>query len=364
MTESTLAIETTIFDADPRLDALADTWDRLPEGRGRQADLYDSHAWLSAWLRVASPEQRQALRIPAVLRDGELAAALPLVVSGRQARAAGHGFRPRYRPVVTGAEPDPQDLEALAEAVAEAGYRELSLFAMPSRDPATAGLARALESRGYAVRLREGSAESLAPAGEGWDAFRAGAKKFHRTVKNFSNKAARLGPVEVEAWEAPERGASDGFARYVALHGRGWKGELNAAMRRHRQALLERTDARGWSRLYLLKVAGVDAAAILWQKIGKVAIAYSTVYDHRLAALSAGTIVMWQAHERILGASSPAAGGLPAGARSPERSARGGTSGPAHPRGGPQPAGGGGGAPGGRSAAGGGSRSASDAGRR
>ena len=299
MTESALAIETTVLTADSRLEALADGWDRLPPGRGLQADLYDSHAWLSAWLAAAPDEQREALRVPVVLLDGDVVGALPLVVSGQQARAAGHGFRPRYRPVVAGAEPDKQILEALAEEVARAGYRELSLFAMPSRDPATAGLAAALESRGYTVRLREGSAECLASAAEGWKAFRSGAKKFHRTVKNFSNKAARLGPVEIEAWEAPGKGAAEGFARYVALHGKGWKGELNPAMHRHRRALLERTDALGWSRLYLLKVAGVDAAAILWQRIGSVAIAYSTVYDHRLAALSAGTIVMWQAHERV-----------------------------------------------------------------
>ncbi len=232
---------------------------------------------------------------------------MPLVERGRgDWEAAGLGFRPRFRPVLGSAEPDEAVLGALAEAAARAGARRLHLPALPSRDPATAALERALQAAGYQVRSRPGSQECLTPVEGGWDEHRRRFKKLHRTVKNFSNKASRLGALELHAWESPESPVAPELERYVALHGAGWKGALSTRMRVHRERLFAGADARGWSRFYLLSVAERPAAAILWLRIGEVAIAYSTVYDERLAALSAGTILMWRSHEPVFGETAPA----------------------------------------------------------
>jgi hypothetical protein len=82
--------------------ALVHAWDRLAAGRGMQADLYSSHAWLAAWVRAMGAEVADALRIPAVLGPDQPVALLPLVVRSRRRWewAGKGGSRMRYRPVL------------------------------------------------------------------------------------------------------------------------------------------------------------------------------------------------------------------------------------------------------------------------
>jgi hypothetical protein len=61
----------------------------------------------------------------------------------------------------------------------------------------------------------------------------------------------------------------------------------------------------GWSRLYILSVAGVPTAGHVWFRLGDVATWLSTAYDQRMAALSPGAIIMWQAQERLFAESPP-----------------------------------------------------------
>lgn len=282
------------------LEELADGWDAMLPGRGPQADPYDSAAWLGAWA-AADPDGARHLLAPVALDEGgAVLAALPLVVDGGTAAPAGGRWRPRFRAPCAG-ETLAQDVAGqLVEAALEAGVRRFDLPAMPSRDPASASLRDALSGAGLHVQQHDGNADCLCLAGPTWDGHRKAFKKYDRTVKNFSNKAARLGEVELLAWT----GASDGFPEqawraYLDLHGLGWKGALREPMRSHRHALFGRMARRGWLNVFCLAVSGVRAATIVWLRVGTAAIAYSTVYDERLAALSAGTIVMWRAHESL-----------------------------------------------------------------
>jgi CelD/BcsL family acetyltransferase involved in cellulose biosynthesis len=299
--------------AGPELDQLGASWDTLVASRGIQADLFDTHTWLRAWLAAAPSDEAAALRVPALVgSDGALRAALPVLVDGKGgARAAGLGSRPRFRPLVGGEAPGADaagDLARLVEALAREGVREIELPALPRRDPATELLSGALGECGFEVDVREGTEECLVLVDEGgWDAHRKRFKKFDRTVKNFTNKAARLGEVDFEAAGGVGGTTLDAaFETYVALHGQGWKGAMKERTRRHRRALIELSGEKGWARIYTMRVAGVPVASIVWFVIGRAAIAYSTVYDTRLAALSGGTIVMWRAHERIFAEGAPA----------------------------------------------------------
>ncbi len=298
-----------LLSGDAALDpALAHGWDALPAARGDQADLYDTHAWLAAWADAVEPSSRALLSVPCAIDGGAVVAALPLVrASAARWEIAGLGFRPRWRPVFGTAEPDVALLAELAAAAASAGARDLSFPALPERDPGTHALAAALASAGFVVERRTGSSECLARVDGGWAGHRSRFKKFERTAKNFANKAERLGPVALDAFGAP--GAPDVLAAWPAyeeVHGRGWKGALAPRTAVHRRALLARAQERGWARAYVLRVAGVPVAAILWFRLGPVAIAYSTVYDAQMAALSAGTVVMWQSHERVFAEGEPA----------------------------------------------------------
>ncbi len=298
-----------LLSGDEALDpALARGWDALPAERGDQADLYDTHAWLAAWAEAVEPASRASLAVPCAFEGGRVVAALPLVrANATRWEIAGLGFRPRWRPVFGTPAPDVALLGELAAAAASAGARDLAFPAMPERDPGTAALATALESAGFAVEWRTGSSECLARVEGGWAGHRARFKKFERTAKNFANKAERLGPVVLEAFGGSGTPAVlDAWPAYEEVHGRGWKGALAPRTAVHRRALLARAQQHGWARAYVLRVADVPVAAILWFRIGVVAFAYSTVYDAQMAALSAGTVVMWQSHERVFAEREPA----------------------------------------------------------
>lgn len=281
------------------LEELSTSWDTAPPSRGEHADPYDSLAWLLSWA-VADPAGARSLACPVVVDGSGLVAALPMTARRSSWRHAGAGWRPRYRVVCRGQGLDDGVADRLVQQALGHGARRLELSAMPARDPATDALERALVRAGCHVARRPGSVECLARVERSWDEHRRRFKKYERTVKNFSNKASRLGDL---AWreEVGAAGALPAVAwqAYADLHARGWKGPLREPMATHRRALFERLTRLGWLRVYTLGVAGVPAAAIVWFRVGGVAVAYSTVYDTRLAALSAGTIAMWRAHEEL-----------------------------------------------------------------
>jgi len=292
------------------LASLAAAWNVLPPSRGPEADLFDSAAWLAAWA-AADPAAASRLRAVAAFDGDRLDGVLPLVAeTARRWSAAGLGFRPRFRPVVRGPVPRAETLDALAEALAVAGVRELTLPALPTRDPATARLEAALRRAGFSVDAREGAVECFTPATEDFAGHARAFKKFARTVSNFTNKGERLGEWRLDRFGFPgppgDAPAGDAFDAYRAVHARGWKGPLREPMLSFRRELLRQTAPLGWARAFVLSLAGVPSAAMLWFRVGPVAIAYSTVYDERMASISPGTIAMWRAHEAIFEEAVPA----------------------------------------------------------
>jgi len=295
-------------DVDPEISR---AWDALPPERGVQADFYDSHAWLSSWCDAAGAEVAARLRIPAVLDEGRPVAMLPLeAASRRRWESAGSRavdtHRKRYRPVLESEKPDEEALGLLVEEVARSGVRELALNRLPVRDPATGALLAALRRGGFAVHRHERSSDCLAVVEGGWAEHRRRFAGYDRSVRTKSNRLRSLWEVSLEEY-GPGAGASvaDGFALYEGLHRQSWKGSLAGDVRQERLALLRRTEQLGWCRLYVLRVAGVPAAAHVWFRIGQVATWLSTAYDRRLAAVSPGSILMWRAQECLFTESPP-----------------------------------------------------------
>ena len=283
---------------------LARAWDALPPRRGVQADFYDSHAYLASWSRVKGPKAGASLRIPSVLDGDRPVALLPCEARSRwrwesAASRAVDTDRARYRPVLGAEQPDPDVLGLLVDQVARSGVRELALNRLPARDPATGALLDALSACGFEVHRRERSADCLALAGDGWDGHRRRFASYDRSVRTKSNRLRSLWELEVEEF-GPRTGVSvlEGFKLYEEIQRRSWKGAMPEPVRRQRQELLGRTEALGWCRLYVLRLAGVPAAGHVWFRVGRVAIWLSTAYDQRLAAISPGSILMWRAQER------------------------------------------------------------------
>jgi hypothetical protein len=287
---------------------LADAWDAMAAGRGLQADVYDSHAWLSSWWDTTGAEAAGRVRIPAVLDGDRPVGLLPLVSlsSGRFEFAGRGGGRMRYRPVLDREEPDPEVLGLLAEQVARAGARDLTLPRMPGRDPATGLLADALRQAGFRVASRERSSDCLALVSGGWEEHRRRFGGYEKSVKRFANRLRPLWDVTLDE-HGPEdqAGLEQGYELFAGVHTHSWKKPLTPAMRTQALELLRRSGRRGWPRVYVLRVAGVPAAVHIWFRLGPVATWLETAYDQRLSALGPGTILMWWSQERIFGEAVP-----------------------------------------------------------
>ena len=287
---------------------LAAAWDALPSARGVQADVYDSHAWLSSWWDTTGAETADRVRIPAVLDGDRPVGLLPLATlsSGRWEFAGRGGGRMRYRPVLGAEQPDEEVVGLLAEQVARAGVRDLTLPRMPGRDPATDALAAALGQAGFRVARRERSSDCLALVEGGWDEHRRRFAGYEKSVKRFANRMKPLWDVTLDE-RGPEgvAGLEEGYGLFAGVHAHSWKKPLTPAMRTQTLELLRRSGPRGWPRVYVLRVAGVPAAVHIWFRLGPVATWLETAYDQRLSALGPGTILMWWSQERIFRESAP-----------------------------------------------------------
>jgi CelD/BcsL family acetyltransferase involved in cellulose biosynthesis len=287
---------------------LADAWDAMAAGRGLQADVYDSHAWLSSWWDTTGAEVADRVRIPAVLDGDRPVGLLPLVTlsSGRWEFAGRGGGRMRYRPVLAAEAPDPEVLGLLADQVGRAGVRDLALPRMPGRDPATALLAAALGQAGFRVARRERSSDCLAVVAGGWDEHRRRFAGYEKSVKRFANRLRPLWDLTLDEHRPEDMAAlEEGYGLFAGVHAHSWKKPLTPSMRSQALELLRRAGPRGWPRVYVLRVAGVPAAVHIWFRLGPVATWLETAYDQRLSALGPGTILMWWSQERIFAESVP-----------------------------------------------------------
>ncbi|WP_436774668.1 GNAT family N-acetyltransferase [Yinghuangia sp. YIM S09857] len=270
-------------------------WDDLVAARGTFADCFDTHVWAAA-VFGAYPETAERARIAAVVDD---ATGRPQSVLALQDHGGGRYTtlapdRPRSRVVSEQA-----DLTPLAEQLARGGVRDLFLRRLPSRDPATHRLLGALRRTGYRVHARERSHDMLAGVEDGWSGHRARFKSFHTHCGRADRKIRAHGGARLDAYLEPAA-VDEAFDTYADLFPRSWKGPLADRTRTERRELVHRAAVRGWTRLYILRVADRPAATYLWFRVGAVALWHSTAYDEELAPLGVGNLAMWRAQEHLL----------------------------------------------------------------
>ena len=287
-------------------DDLAQAWDALPAGRGTQADFQDSHTWYAAWLASVPPATAARVRVAVVGDVDQPLAVLPFVTRGSRFEVVGARRRPRTRPAVATPDPDPEVLAVLARTLAGAGARQLGLHRMPSHDPATRALLDGLRSAGYHVVTTELSSDRLAPAPDGWEAYRTQLAGFDRYARRFANRLRSQWDVELELYGTPDgRPVAEGFRIFEEVQQRSWKQGFAPDVRTQWSGLFEGADRRGWVRVYVLRVAGVAAAVHVWFRVGEVATWYATAYDQQMAVLSPGTVVQWWSQERLFAEPDP-----------------------------------------------------------
>lgn len=278
------------------IEPLARSWDSLPDTRADHADIFDSFAWLGAWERTRHDRQSRPLRVITAVDEDTLAGALPIVNPTRtEAGEAGFGFRPRFRPVLHGGFDSERVSDVLVEGLRRAEIRDLHLVAVPERDPSFRALRQALARGGYRVSDWPGAPEYLSPCDGPWEEFRSRLRQVDEQSRRRARKLAQLGPTSVDCI----RPAADGFPTYLEIHLRSWKGALAEPWRTFRAHFLEGCRERNWARLFVLRLGDLPIAVHLWFVVGRNAIWYSGAYDERFAAMSPGSVLMWEAIRRV-----------------------------------------------------------------
>jgi len=299
-----MSIERRTLRGQSDLESLAAAWNALPGSRGVHADLFDSHAWISAWLASEGSAAASFIRVPTVFAGGRPVALLPLVeCSPGRFENAGVGIRPRYRPVIASEAPDAETMGLLAEEAASIGVKDLTLLNLPTRDPATRVLIDALKRAGFELSTREGKCESIATVngngnsngGEHGKRFRA----YGRSAKESLNRAKRVADVTLDAYGPGDEALFEGLDIYLRLHTKSWKGAVPDDTAHRWRELLRLTEPLGWPCICVLRVGGVPAAATIFFCIGKVFFGYRNVYDQKMAAMGPGTILLWRVHEKV-----------------------------------------------------------------
>ncbi len=283
---------------------LGAAWDRMAEGRGPYADIYASHAWFSSWLDSLAGGRPDVV-VPTVVDGDRPLALLPLVRRGWVWLSAGLKTAPRTRVVLADETPDPDVLAALVDEVGRAGVREVSLYRLPTRDPATALTIEAFRRAGWEVRPFERSTDNVVTVA-GNDALAKSLRKLASSTRSRERRITPYWPMAARDFGGADgEPMADGLPLADVVQARSWKGPSRAATERQRALFMRRADAAGWAHLAILEIDGRAVAANSFFRIGAVAIGMSTAYEQRLAALSPGFVLHAHVQGRIYGDDPP-----------------------------------------------------------
>jgi CelD/BcsL family acetyltransferase involved in cellulose biosynthesis len=264
--------------------------------------------WLRTWWRCFGRDLR--LNIVAVRADGRLVALAPLCMRGWEWRRLRLFRRISLlgAPLPTGnvgsdyldlvvAAPG-EGVEALVSVLAAAG-RALDLTPISKGASTVDRVARRLTDAGWTTTETEvGLCPIVDLAGQTWESYLATLRREHRyTVGRKLRKLQKDFDVTFEAVrdEADRRAA---LGHLIALHEQRWreKGESDAfhtpALRSFHEEFTRLALARGWLRLYLLKLDGAPAAALYGLRYGETFHFYQSGFDPRYARYGVGVATM------------------------------------------------------------------------
>ena len=285
-----------------RLAALDVPWRLLCESTG--ADVFQSHAWITAWSNSATGRGNR-LRIAIAWRGDELVAALPLVVRpGFLYRGLewASEYLADYCDALMAPDADVRLLQALWNAIDKAGGFDVIRLNQVRPDGRVKQLLDSTATGWGKLKLREIQIPCLGltnawTGGEAW--FRTLKKKARNNFTRGRRILTELGgDAEFQIVDADDPQAESVLERVLALK-RHWLEEnepgsplLGRAGDSLREVLISTLRAGGPGRIFLLTCGGTIAAASFNFVYEKRLQAYLTAYDPRYERASPGTILM------------------------------------------------------------------------
>jgi CelD/BcsL family acetyltransferase involved in cellulose biosynthesis len=288
-----------------RLGSLRGPWTGLLEHSPADG-VFLTWEWLSTWWKHLSGarllkllcawEGEELLAIaPFALRPAGIAGVLPLP----RLELLGTGsVGSDYLDLIVRSGREQEAIEPLAAALARETVL-IELDQVPHGRNAASELARQLEARGWSVLgQRTNACRYIDLSGQTWESYLAGLGRAHRS--NFRRRLRHLESRHEVRFErvTGEPGRAEALRDLIALHHARWRerGFSNAFHTTGHVAFHEEftrlAAARGWLRLFLLRLDGVPAAGLYGLRYRDVFFFYQSGFDPRFGRDSVGLVTM------------------------------------------------------------------------
>jgi CelD/BcsL family acetyltransferase involved in cellulose biosynthesis len=289
-------------------DALAGVWDEVAR-EARQPSPFLSHDWFACCWRTAGPQRRRETWL---LEDSAGPLALvPLVYS----RVTVRGLPVRLLSILDSPDTPFADflvarghqevMAALAQALRERGDWDLLRLAKLPAEGSTAKALQTVLADDFPWRVA-GHEQSPYLALDGtWEQFfRRRSQRFRKTCRSIENRILRRGPLTVEEHRSVD---PDGpvFRDLLEVSLASWKADRGVAlatmdgMPRFFHELTRRASARGWLRLWVLRLEGRAIATEYQIGANGSVHALRADYDASLADLSPGAYLNLEIIRRL-----------------------------------------------------------------
>lgn len=280
------------------LEALEEEWtDLLP--RSTCNTIFLSHPWSLSWWEAFGAERE--LHLLTLESGGALRGIAPLYLDqdgGRQVvKFVGGTDLSDHLDILS---ERGQEL-AVQRAVLDhferqaSSWQAMSLWNLPEDCRARPSLVELAREKGWTVRLEQQDVAPYIPLPSSWEAYLEGlaAKQRHETRRRL-RRAEREAQVEWWAVDDPaelER-TMDDFLRLFRLSSEAKRAFMTERMEGFFRSIVTRTGARGWARLYFIRLDGQLAASILTFDYAGGIYVYNSGYDPRsLGHLSPGIVL-------------------------------------------------------------------------
>jgi CelD/BcsL family acetyltransferase involved in cellulose biosynthesis len=278
-----------IEEVDGSRDGAVADWERLADRVGANPFLYPG--FVLAWQRAFG---RAPLLLATVRRQGQLAAALPLIRRGAVLACPANWHTPQTGVLAE----DVDAATALARLIGSSRPRRISLAFVDGADESTLALSAEVSRAGYRVLERTLTRSPYLELLGGWAEFEASMKSStRRNLRRLRRRLEERGTVTLDEVDGGVR-LEEGLAEVTWVEGLAWKSGRGTAIASQQNTrefygdVARWAAGRGWLRIHVLRLDGDPIAVCLVIEAHGVFYGIKLGYDPAYSRLSPGMVML------------------------------------------------------------------------
>ncbi len=278
------------------------SWSQLPEAAGSLFDhagaqsMFLTREWFEA-LATTTSEEGHSLLLAAVVDGDRLLALLPLSGSGGYWHAFSHRYTALYS-LLLAEERVEETLRTLAEGLSQIPIHSIQLSPVAEDDSNLLRLQRAMESLGYESQRHFFFHNWLhRTEHQPFDQYMAGRPaRLRNTIARKRRKLEREHGCKIRMFRGGE--VREGLLDYHAAYRASWK--ANEQYAQLLDAVAINLSVPDWTRLAVLYIDGIPAAAQLWFVVQGRASIFRLAYDEAWKRYSPGSILTAHLMQQVM----------------------------------------------------------------